>query len=151
MEGINPSYINPFSQKAPRSHIKALLTEDTNLSYINLFSQKAQILHIKALLMEGNTIHKFTTTKRALSRGKLIQVHDKKCKLNQPLHIARHTLSPFSCTHFFPSILKLSWQTASLPLKSFCRDFVYSLMLHHWGCKPLEISDSTSISLNLHN
>ena len=57
--------------------------------------------------MEGNIIHKFTTTKRALSRGKLIQVHDKKGNLNQPLHIAGHTLSPSSCTHFFLFNLKV--------------------------------------------
>ena len=52
--------------------------------------------------MEGNTIHKFTTTKRALSRGKLIQVHNKKGNLNQPLYTAGHTLSlPLVAPIFF--------------------------------------------------
>ena len=46
--------------------------EGTNLSYIKPLSQKAQMLHTKALLMEGNTIHNFITTKKALSKGKLI-------------------------------------------------------------------------------
>ena len=75
----SPSYgrhkllkLKSFSQKAPRSHIKTLLMEGTNPSYIRPFSQKAQVLHTKALLMEGNTIHNFKTTKRALSKGKLI-------------------------------------------------------------------------------
>ena len=61
-----------FSQKAPRSYIKAFLLEGTTTSYIKPFFQKAHILHTKALLMEGNSIYNFTTTKRALSKGKLI-------------------------------------------------------------------------------
>ena len=77
-------------------------------------------------------------------------MHDKRGKFNQLLHTARHTLSPSSCTHFSPSILKLLWQTASLPLESFCWNPISSLMLYSWGCKPLEISDSASIPLNLH-
>ena len=76
-------------------------------------------------------------------------MHNKRDKLNQPLHIAGNTLSPSSCTHFSPSILKLSWQTASLPLGSLCWDIINSQKLYSWGCKPLEISDSASISLNL--
>ena len=67
MEGIKLLMLKPFSQNAPRSYIKALLMEGTNLSYIKPFSQKAQVLHTKALLMESNTIHNFTTTKKALS------------------------------------------------------------------------------------
>ena len=62
----------------------------------------------KPLFMKENTIHNFTTTKRALSKAKPIYVHDKRSKLNQPLHTAGHTLSPSNCTHFFPSILKSS-------------------------------------------
>ena len=31
-------------------------------------------------------------------------------KLNQPMHTAGHTLSPSSCTHFFPSIMKSPWK-----------------------------------------
>jgi len=33
-------------------------------------------------------------------------VHDKDDKLNQPMHTAGHVLSPSSCTHFSPSIMK---------------------------------------------
>ena len=51
---------------------KALLLEGTTTSYIKPFFYKTHILHTKALLIEGNSIHNFTTTKRALSKGKLI-------------------------------------------------------------------------------
>ena len=85
--------------------------------------------------MEGNSIHNFTTIKRVLLKEKLIYVHDKKGKLNQPLHIARYTISLSSCTHFSPSILKLSWQTAPLPLELLCWDIISSQQLYNWGYK----------------
>ena len=62
-------------------------------------------------------------------------MHDKGGKLNQPLHTAGHTLSPSSCTHFSPSILKLSWHTAPPLLESFCWNIINSLTLHGWNYK----------------
>ena len=84
-------------------------------------------------------------------------MHDKRSKLNQLLHTVGHTLSPFSCTHFPPSILKLSWQIASLPL-AFCWNPISSLMLHNWATNHTKISDfaflslikQSHLSLNLH-
>ena len=78
-------------------------------------------------------------------------MHYKRSKFNQPLHTAEHTLSSSNCIYFSPSILKLLWQIASLPPKSFCWDAIYSLMLHCWGYKPSEISDSVSLHLNLYH
>ena len=72
-------------------------------------------------------------------------------KLNQPLHTVGHTLFPSSCTHFSSLILKLSWQAAHLPLESLCWDIINSQKLYSWGCKPSEISDFASISLNLYH
>ena len=39
--------------------------------------------------------------------GKLIQLHNKRGKLNQPLHTARHTHFPSSYTHFSSSNLEV--------------------------------------------
>ena len=76
--------LKPFSLKAPNLISKsfsynaqlfltnALLLEGTTTSYIKPFSSKTHILHTKVLLMEENSIHNFTTIKRALSKGKLI-------------------------------------------------------------------------------
>ena len=72
-------------------------------------------------------------------------MHDKRNKLNQPLHTARHTLSPSSCTHFSSSILKLSWQTTSLPLGSFCWNLISSLILHSWATNHTKISYFASL------
>ena len=41
-------------------------------------------------------------------------MHDKEDKLNQPMHMARHILSPSSCTHFSPSIIKLPWKDSNI-------------------------------------
>ena len=59
LEGINSSYQSP----SLRRH---------NYFLQKPFSWKTQILHTKALLIEGNTICNFTTTKKALLKGKII-------------------------------------------------------------------------------
>ena len=75
-------------------------------------------------------------------------MHNKRSKLNQPLHIVGHTLSPFNCAHFSHSILKSSWQTTSL-LPAFCWNPIGSLVLHTWTTNHTKISDFVSLSLNL--
>ena len=135
LQGTTISYKSPFLRRYSYFLHKALLLEGTTTSYLKPFSQKAHMLYTKALFMEGNSNHNFTTIRRALLKGKLISVHDKRGKLNQSLHTARHTLSPSSCTHFFPSILKLSQQTASLPLELLCWDIISSQKLYSQGYK----------------
>ena len=143
--------LNPFAQKAPRSRIKTLLLEDTTTSYKSSSFSRHKYFIQKLFLMEGNTIHNFTTIRRALSKGKLIQVHDKRDKLNQLLHTAGHTLSLSLQLHSFsPSILKLSWQTAPLPLESLCWDIISSQSCTAGVTNHTNISDFASLSLNLH-
>ena len=103
--------------------------------------------------MEDNTVHNFTTTKRALSKGNSFKCMIKGTSLTS-LYTQLDILSlPLVCTYFSPSILKLSWHTVSPPLESFCWNTINSLMLHSWSYKPYKdrwlcfhISKFTSLS-----
>ena len=125
--------------------------EGTNLSYMNPSLRRHKLHLTKALLMEGNTIHNFTTTKRALSKGNSFKCMIRGASLAS-LYTKLDILSfPLVAPIFPPLILKLSWQTVSLSLESFYWNVVNSLMLYSWSCKPSKISDSASLSLNLHH
>ena len=57
-------------------------------------------------------------------------------KLNQPMHMARLTLSPSSCTHFSLSDMKLPWKDSL----HHTAEMLSPLMWCGWSCKIWKIS-----------
>ena len=56
--------------------------------------------------MEGNITHTGPKNQKSITWGKSFKCMMKGDKLNQPMHMAEHILSPSSCTYFSPSIMK---------------------------------------------
>ena len=72
--------------------------------------------------MEGNITHTGPKNQKSITWGKSFKCMMKGDKLNQPMHMAGHILSPSSCTYFSPSIMKSPSKDSEyyiVPLDSF--------------------------------